>query len=252
MNYFEFRCDAVFLRRQGHYPFSRYMMLDSKHFLDWMIAQKDVKYLKFVFFILKEASESYREEVVRVSTNTISALLGISTEEIGILLEKMKKQGLISNANANQGFLENPGIPGKIPTSKDKISTEQGREGTSCTSPSLDLYEDENHKLVEVIIDYLNEKANKKFKYASKQCEHIAARIRQGHTLDEFKRVIDIKVAQWKNDTKMNSYLRPETLFNASKFEAYLNESDGPVYKTFEQAKEDYFKKYAPADYWEQ
>ncbi|NCB45345.1 MAG: hypothetical protein EOM59_22360, partial [Clostridia bacterium] len=35
--------------------------------------------------------------------------------------------------------------------------------------------------------------------------------------------VIDKKCAQWKG-TDMDKYLRPSTLFNASKFEGYLNE----------------------------
>ena len=43
-------------------------------------------------------------------------------------------------------------------------------------------------------------------------------------TLDDFKQVIDIKSIQWINDSKMKSYLRPETLFG-TKFEGYLNES---------------------------
>ena len=36
--------------------------------------------------------------------------------------------------------------------------------------------------------------------------------------------MIDIKTSQWLNDKKMNIYLRPKTLFNASNFESYLNE----------------------------
>ena len=42
-----------------------------------------------------------------------------------------------------------------------------------------------------------------------------------GFTLADFKAVIDKKVKDW-NGTKMQEYLRPETLFGA-KFESYLN-----------------------------
>ena len=48
--------------------------------------------------------------------------------------------------------------------------------------------------------------------------------------LEDFKLVIDIKAAEWLNDTEMNRYLRPDTLFG-SKFEIYLN-SVIPVQKT--------------------
>lgn len=75
------------------------------------------------------------------------------------------------------------------------------------------------------IIDYLNEKTGKKYRATSKETQrHIKARINEGFTLDDFKKVIDIKSDKWKSDPKMQDYLRPETLFG-SKFEGYLNEA---------------------------
>ena len=85
------------------------------------------------------------------------------------------------------------------------------------TSNSLvlnDIYKD--------VIDYLNLKAGKNFKLVESNKKHINARIKEGFTLDDFKKVIDNKVTEWKNDDKMNQYLRPETLFS-SKFQSYLN-----------------------------
>lgn len=73
------------------------------------------------------------------------------------------------------------------------------------------------------IIDYLNAKAGKKFEDKSKDTRrHIKARIDEGHTLEDFYRVIDNMVAKWKGDAKMDDYLRPSTLFG-TKFESYLN-----------------------------
>ena len=39
------------------------------------------------------------------------------------------------------------------------------------------------------------------------------------------KKVVDIKCNQWLG-TDAAKYLRPETLFNATKFESYINEID--------------------------
>ena len=73
------------------------------------------------------------------------------------------------------------------------------------------------------IVDYLNEKADKHFKADTEATKkHIRARFAEGYTLDDFKTVIDVKVAEWK-DTEMDPYLRPNTLF-AGKFEGYLNQ----------------------------
>jgi hypothetical protein len=44
----------------------------------------------------------------------------------------------------------------------------------------------------------------------------------EGFTIDDFKTVIDKKCAEWLGDSKMEPYLRPETLFG-TKFESYLN-----------------------------
>ncbi|PVY81999.1 conserved phage C-terminal domain-containing protein [Convivina intestini] len=74
------------------------------------------------------------------------------------------------------------------------------------------------------IIDYLNDKADKKFKHkSSKTRKLIKARYNDGFDLDDFKRVIDNKVSEWKGSPDMNQYLRPETLFG-TKFESYLNQ----------------------------
>lgn len=73
------------------------------------------------------------------------------------------------------------------------------------------------------IIDYLNKKTGKNFKSTSKATQkYIKARFNDGFTLEDFKRVIDIKCEEWLKDSKMSIYLRPETLFG-TKFESYLN-----------------------------
>ena len=73
------------------------------------------------------------------------------------------------------------------------------------------------------IVDYLNQKAGTAFKDQSKDTRrHIKARIDEGFTLDDFRKVIDGRVAEWKADPRMCQYIRPQTLFG-TKFESYLN-----------------------------
>ncbi|EHT3665522.1 phage protein, partial [Staphylococcus pseudintermedius] len=74
------------------------------------------------------------------------------------------------------------------------------------------------------VIDYLNKQTDKQYKPTTKKNQTvIRARTDEGFTLDDFKRVIDNKVAEWKG-TDMEKYLRPETLFG-TKFEGYLNQT---------------------------
>lgn len=74
------------------------------------------------------------------------------------------------------------------------------------------------------ILEYLNLRAKKKYKPTPKNLEHISARYREDYSVDDFKRVIDCKVDQWKGSHKMDKYLRPSTLFNPTNFPAYANE----------------------------
>lgn len=79
------------------------------------------------------------------------------------------------------------------------------------------------------IIDYLNKKANRRYRTSTPRTrEHIRARWNDGYRLDDFKRVIDVKVADWLGNDKMDRYLCPDTLFG-TKFEKYLNQ---PMPKT--------------------
>ena len=96
--------------------------------------------------------------------------------------------------------------------SKDKINNivEQ--------SPTIHISE------IKEIISYLNQKARTNYKPTTKTTQkHINARLNEGYTVEDFKKVIDTKCSEWLN-TDYSKYLRPETLFG-NKFESYLNTS---------------------------
>ena len=73
------------------------------------------------------------------------------------------------------------------------------------------------------IISYLNEKTERSFKSVESNKKNIRARWNEGYRLDDFKKVIDNKCADWMRDDKMNKYLQPSTLFG-TKFDQYLNQ----------------------------
>lgn len=75
---------------------------------------------------------------------------------------------------------------------------------------------------VREIILYFNEKTGKKF--GADAGGFISGRLNNGFTVEDCKKVIDIKTAQWLHDPENNKYLRPLTLFRPSNFEGYLNE----------------------------
>ncbi|MBF4501193.1 conserved phage C-terminal domain-containing protein [Savagea sp. SN6] len=103
-----------------------------------------------------------------------------------------------------------------IPEITTKTTTKITTENNNVVSEDISIYK--------IIIDYLNDKTKKRYKYDSKSNQkYINGRISEGYDFDDFKQVIDIKVEEWIG-TKMEQYLRPSTLFNSEKFEAYLNQ----------------------------
>ena len=92
------------------------------------------------------------------------------------------------------------------------------------------------HKELWIPIAYLNQVANKRYKFVDKTKRLLLARFKEGYTLEDFKQVIDIKTAEWKDSPEFSKYLRPETLFG-SKFDGYLNQKP----KTIRGKSEDNF-----------
>lgn len=81
-------------------------------------------------------------------------------------------------------------------------------------------------EIYKYIVDYLNQKTGKNFKVNSNKTKSlIKARLNEGFTKEDFVKVIDTKTNEWLK-TKMEQYLRPETLFS-NKFEGYLNQNSG-------------------------
>ena len=105
---------------------------------------------------------------------------------------------------------------------KTEERTNVGQMSTIDRYRDRDIDIDKN--ILSSILDYLNEKAGTKYRASSKNTQkHIHARLSEGYTLEDFKKVIDNKVADWGNNEKMAMYLRPDTLFG-TKFESYLNQ----------------------------
>lgn len=133
-------------------------------------------------------------------------------------LEKIKEQNRLRQKKwyDNQKALPQPNV----------------RSNVSLTQPNatdIDIEEDKDtdKEIYKNIVSYLNEKAGTKFKASTaKTRSAIHARLSEGFTLDDFKIVIDKKCAEWLGNSKMEQYLRPETLFG-TKFEGYLNAKVG-------------------------
>lgn len=137
------------------------------------------------------------------------------------------------------GYVSVASFDGRKRTLRSNLSNVRGRleksarqDSKNCEAESQNLLQSNTYrktstntdKVIYVeIIDYLNAKAGTRYKASTASTrKHIKARLDEGFTVEDFKSVIDKKCSEWLGNSKMEQYLRPETLFG-TKFEGYLN-----------------------------
>jgi len=186
-----------------------------------------------------------------ISLSQFVELTGISKGHVSRTLTELRKRNMVTNSGNNLAFNKNytqwRELPkgergyqsGQIVTNSGNGVTNSGkkvtnsgdhkRNSTKETITKETLQKKNGNFPFQEIIDYLNLKTGKNFKASSRHArKHIKARHAEGHTLEDFKRVIDNKCSQWLSNPEMAAYLRPETLFG-TKFESYLNEIIHPL-----------------------
>ena len=73
------------------------------------------------------------------------------------------------------------------------------------------------------VLEHLNRKARRQYQPVESNLKLIRARLKE-HGADRLKAMIDDRVSRWGSNPKMVEYLRPSTLFNASKCADYVGQ----------------------------
>lgn len=101
-------------------------------------------------------------------------------------------------------------------TDKDTGTGIKEGTGSDIKSPESDT------NLPLSLISYLNSKTGSKYQADANVTRMIIGLLGQGYSETDMRTVIDRKCAEWSDDAKMKTYLRPSTLFG-DKFGEYLN-----------------------------
>lgn len=140
---------------------------------------------------------------------------------------------MFNNPMSEKPMFEKPTQVNRTLQNKDltkKDNTKERNTKYSLAEPDNSSKKTDNSKQVKAIVQFLNEKTGSHYRASSAKTKKlIHARLNEGFTVDDFEKVIVKKCKDWKADTKMAKYLRPETLFG-TKFEGYLNEIDHALY----------------------
>lgn len=129
----------------------------------------------------------------------------------------LNSSNILYKDNKEKEYIEKENSIIDKPCTNEQKFEEQPTQPCKIKKASKDILQEKE------IIDYLNEQAKTRYTACKSNTKFIAARLKE-YSLEDLKSVIDCKCKEWKG-TNMEMYLRPETLFNATKFESYYNQA---------------------------
>lgn len=205
------------------------------------------KYINESFDVRKSRGEN---------SNSQSESINLNFNDTYNDIYKRTNNGIENNQTKNATKLSNSKLSndtGMTNKKNDFNHTHYMQKGTKSVTKKKESLNKFNKKNIQKsIINMLNKKSGKNFKINSPiSIKLINERLKEGYVLEDFYKVIEVKVAKWKN-TIMEMYIRPETLFSY-KFESYVNEnismkSQSNVYQCKEGTSND-SSNYIHSDY---
>lgn len=154
----------------------------------------------------------------------------VSEHKIRNALKRLEDAGIIMTGNYNKSSydrtmwysLSDKGVSILQNYKMEIIKKQNGND--KKTTPIPDNNTDKYTDIIYNIVKYMNEMFGTQYRDSTRKTrELIIARLNEGFREEDFYEVIHKKWQDWKG-TKMEQYLRPQTLFG-TKFEAYLNQS---------------------------
>ena len=169
-------------------------------------------------------NEVVLENDIKIAFNFINNQMLVDQKKYDEICEKRRASG--KRGGAPKGNSNASKTTKTTKTSKNKQNKLNDNDNDSSYEEEKKIKKENDFSFIATeIIDFLNIQSGCSYKANTKATqEHIRARLREGYTVDDFKKVIASKVTEWGNNPKMRPYIRPNTLF-AGKFESYLQEA---------------------------
>jgi uncharacterized phage protein (TIGR02220 family) len=183
------------------------------------------------------------------SSEELAELLGCSKYASSIL-QALKNAGFVDESgkihdwNEHNGYHDKFSIRAKKAADarwgKEERTKEEGkgkrkeeRGDKHCISDATSISREGETTALEfeskLALSYLNQKTGRNFRETETNMKFIQERMKEsGVTLPGVRMMIDRQCENWKG-TKMEEYLRPETLFNKTKFDGYYAARELPV-----------------------
>ena len=203
------------------------------------IDQKDMNIYEREILILLYRYSNFNTNITGYTVGQLVAssdkVLGLTTQKVRTILKNLEKKGYIefltSGSKGKESTLKitikQQLFNNNVTNKSEQLQQVEGdnQQQSNNNVPTLSKKKEKDNNIYSLVIDYLNKKANTNYRASAKNTQSfINARLKEGYTVEDFKKVIDSKSKEWLN-TDFEKYLRPATLFG-TKFENYLNEAN--------------------------
>jgi uncharacterized phage protein (TIGR02220 family) len=173
--------------------------------------------------LAKESNMSRKTVNAAVKSLTKKKLISTRLKPDRSTLVYMLNTEVVVTESDNVVTLSDKGCNGKL----QGVVTESDTSNKSISNKTID--KENNKKKVSPeeipfteILEYLSKVSGKRHNVNKLNKKYISGRWRDGHRLPDFKKVIDVCNAKWKDNKDMCDFIQPSTLFN-TKFEERLN-----------------------------
>lgn len=183
--------------------------------------QKDLTYMEKRAFktysistIESKIKQLVKENRIQIENTDYGTLFTVLNYEEYQGFERYQKSSSEQQPNSNRTATE------RHPNNNKNVNKDKNKD-------SLSPKDDQKEKVdYGKFIEWFNQKSGKRFKNVESNRKIIRARINEGYSKSELAKVVEFKSKQWKDDPKMNPYLRITTIFAPSHFGNYLNEAN--------------------------
>ena len=186
--------------------------------VDYQVTGEDPNFsgtLKYIFIPIRQQMDRNntkweRKKAVKAEAGRQG---GIRSGEV----RRAKAEAEANEANASQSKQNEANEANEAVTVNGTVNVNVNGNGTVTVFDGSDA-----ESLSRSLISYLNEKSGGSYKPTDEITDRIGELLDAGYSEKDMRDVIDKKVAEWKDDSKMRGYLRPRTLFG-DKFEEYVS-----------------------------
>ena len=204
----------------------------ANELFDALIRTNFSGYQRRVLDAIIRKTYGFNKKADHIAYSQIIEMTGIKMPHVSRALKELRLRRIVTKGGnkigINKDYSQWQQLPKgvsshhKLPKGVTTV-TKGGKKKLPKGGDTKDTLKDNYTKYSKDVIDHLNKvKGGKGFTYTLRNLSYPIARLKEGHTIEDLKAVVDVK---WKDSDFNKKYFRPSTLFNSDKFEGYLMEA---------------------------